>query len=57
MIKQWRRYRRPNLVFFFVVLSALIVGGLVMVAWGRKSYLGPAEIATDNSKIGDFGLP
>ena len=35
--------RRPNVVVF-VVRSALIVGGWVVVGWGRKSYLGSAEI-------------
>ena len=35
--------RRPS--FVFVVWSALIVGGWVVVAWGRKSYLGPVKIA------------
>ena len=35
--------RRRNVVVF-VVWSALIVGGWVMVGWGRKYYLGSAEI-------------
>ena len=29
--------------FIFVVWSALAVSGWVVVAWSRKSYLGPAE--------------
>ena len=37
--------RRPNVVVF-AVWSALIVGGWVVVGWGRKSYLGPAEISS-----------
>ena len=36
--------RRPDF-FIFVVWSALIVGGWVVVAWRKKSYLGLAEIA------------
>ena len=44
--------------FIFVVWSALVVGGCLMAAWGRKSYLGPAEISSVvctwlNSRIGD----
>ena len=39
------RERRPNFVIF-VVGSALIVGGWVMVAWSKKSSLGPTEIAS-----------
>ena len=35
--------RRPNFVLS-VVFRALIVGGWVVWAWSRKSYLGPAEI-------------
>ena len=31
---------------FFVVWSALSVAGSMVVAWSRKSYLGPAEIAS-----------
>ena len=30
----------------FVVWSALIVGAWVVVGWGRKFYLGPAEISS-----------
>ena len=37
--------RRPNVVVF-AVWSALIVGGWVVVGWGRKSYLWPAEISS-----------
>ena len=38
----------------------LIVGGCLMAAWGRKSYLGPAEIlfvvcTRLNSRMGDAG--
>ena len=36
------RNRRPNFVIF-VVRSALKVAGWVVVAWGRKSFVGPAE--------------
>ena len=32
-------------VAFFVVWSALSVAGSMVVAWRRKSYLGPGEIA------------
>ena len=43
------RNRRPNFVTF-VVWSTLIVGGWVvmrvLVAWSKKSCLGPAEIAS-----------
>ena len=46
--------------FIFVVWSALVVGGCLMAAWGRKSYLGPAEISSVvctwlNSRMGDAG--
>ena len=42
--------KRPNLIFvfcccFFVVWSALGVAGMMVVAWSRKSYLRPGEIA------------
>ena len=37
------RYRIPNFVLS-VVCSVLIVGGWVLLAWCRISYLGPAEI-------------
>ena len=37
--------RRPNLVVF-VVWSALIAGGWVVVGYGRKSFSGPAEISS-----------
>ena len=37
------RDRRPNFVLY-VVCSALIVGGWVVLAWSRTSYLGPAKI-------------
>ena len=45
--KQWgrERDRAPHFVIF-VVWSALVVGGWVVAAWGKKSYLGPAEIST-----------
>ena len=36
--------RRPHFVIF-VVWKALIVLGCLLVAWGRKPYLGPAEIS------------
>ena len=39
------RDRRPNFVIF-VIWTALIVGGWVVVAWSRKSCLGPAEISS-----------
>ena len=39
------RDRRPNFVIF-VVWSALIVGRWVVVAWSRKSCLGPVEISS-----------
>ena len=43
------RNKIPNF-FIFVVWYTLTVGGLVLVgvlvAWGRKSCLGPAEIAS-----------
>ena len=32
--------------FIFVVWSALVVDGCLMAAWGRKSYLGLAEISS-----------
>ena len=46
--------------FIFMVWSAVVVGGWLMVAWGRKSYLGPAEISSIvcdwlNSKMRDAG--
>ena len=49
------RHRTPH--FIFMVWSALVVGGCLMVAWGRKYYLGPAEISSVvctwlNSRIG-----
>ena len=37
------RDRRPSFVLS-VVCSALIVDGWVVLAWCRKSYIGPAEI-------------
>ena len=40
-----RRDRGPHFVIF-VVWSALIVNEWVVVAWGRKSYLGPDEISS-----------
>ena len=36
------RERRPNFAIF-LVWDALIVGGWVLVTYGRKYYLGPAE--------------
>ena len=39
------RGRRPNFVIF-VVCSALIVGEWVVVARGRRSFLGPAKNAS-----------
>ena len=39
------RLRRPNFVTF-AVRSALIVGGWVVVAWSRRSCLGPVDIAS-----------
>ena len=54
--KQWTRDRKSNVVVF-VVRSALFDNRWVVVAWGRKSYLGPAEISSFctwyNSRIGD----
>ena len=46
--------------FIFVVWSALVVGGCLMAALGRKSYLGPAEISSVvctwlNSSMGHAG--
>ena len=46
--------------FIFVVWSALVVGGCLKAAWGRKSYLGLAEISSVvctwlNSMMGDAG--
>ena len=41
---KWGRERRLNFVIF-VVWSALIVRGWVVVGWSRKSCLGPAEIS------------
>ena len=43
-----------------MVWSALVVGGCLIVAWGRKFYLMPAEISSVactwlNSRIGDEG--
>ena len=32
--------------FIFVVWTALVVDGCLMAAWGRASYLGPAEISS-----------
>ena len=40
---QWGRDRRPDFVIF-VVWSALIVDGWVVMAWSKKSCLGPAAI-------------
>ena len=37
------RDRRPNFVLY-VVCSTLIVGGWVVLAWSRTSYLGQAKI-------------
>ena len=42
---QWGRERESNYVIF-LVWSALIVGGGMVVAWSRNSCLGPAEIAS-----------
>ena len=39
------RERAPYFVIF-VVWSALVVGGWVVAAWGKKSYLGSAEISS-----------
>ena len=39
------RDRTPDFVIF-VVWIVLVVGRWVMVAWGKKSYLGPAEISS-----------
>ena len=39
------RNRGPNFVDF-VVWNTLVVGGLVLVVWSRKSCLGPAKIAS-----------
>ena len=39
------RGRKPNFVIF-VIWSALIAGGWVVVACSRKSCLGPAEFAS-----------
>ena len=39
------RDRTPHFVIF-VVWIVLVVGRWVMVAWGKKSYLGPAEISS-----------
>ena len=39
------RDRKPNFVIF-VIWSALIAGGWVVVACSRKSCLGPAEFAS-----------
>ena len=46
--------------FIFVVWSALVVNSLLMATWGRKSYLGPAEISSGvctwlSSRMGDSG--
>ena len=43
-----------------MVWSALVVGRCLMAAWGRNSYLGPAEISSVvctwlNSRMGDAG--
>ena len=47
---QWGERQKTWLVFlllfFPVVWSALIVGGSMVLAWRRKSYLGPGEIAS-----------
>ena len=32
--------------YIFVVWSVLVVGKRVVAAWGRRSYLGPAEISS-----------
>ena len=57
-VKKWVRDRRPNVVVF-VVWSALIVDGWVVVAWGRKPCVGPAEISSlcawYNPRMGDTG--
>ena len=64
----WDRYLEvANMICFsmFDVVNLLlkknkrlIVGGCLMAAWGRKSYLGPAEISFAvctwlNSRMGD----
>ena len=41
--KDTERDRRPNFVLY-VVCSTLIVGGWVVLAWSRTSYLGQAKI-------------
>ena len=41
----WWRGRRPNFLIF-VVWSALIAGGWMVVLWSRKSSLGPVKIAS-----------
>ena len=43
--KQWGERQKANFLIF-VVWSALILGGWVLVAWGRNFYLGPAEISS-----------
>ena len=44
------RDKRPDLFLFFfcffVIWSALSVAGSMVVAWSRKSYLGPGEITS-----------
>ena len=42
---QWGRDRSSNFIIY-VVCSALIASGWVVVAWSKKSCLGPAEIAS-----------
>ena len=52
------RDRRPNFVIF-VVWSALTIGGWVVVAWNRKSFLGQLKShllsSRYNSKMGNAG--
>ena len=47
-------------LILFSWFGVLVVGGCLMAAWGRKSYLGPAEISSVvctwlNSRMGDAG--
>ena len=45
LLKNNKGKDRKSHFFIFVVWKALIAGGWVVVAWGKKSHFGPAEIS------------
>ena len=52
--------KKNKRLILFSWFGVLVVGGCLMAAWGRKSYLGPAEISSVvctwlNLRMGDAG--